>query len=230
MFMYTDLNIIIPCKNEGKNLEFIIPKLLNYTDDITVVDGNSNDGTKEISEKLKVKYVIDNNLGKGDAQRVGAALSKKKYLIFFDADGSHEETDIPKLYDKVKENDIDLVICSRKTGGSYDLISNTSWIGFIRAMGTDFLSILLNKLFNTKISDVLYSLKAIEKEKFEELETKENHFGIELDIILRGIKKKYNIFELPSREKKRVFGESKLNTIVGIYFIYQIIKFKLLSR
>ena len=65
MFMYTDLNIIIPCKNEGKNLEFIIPKLLNYTDDITVVDGNSNDGTKEISEKLKVKYVADNNLGKG---------------------------------------------------------------------------------------------------------------------------------------------------------------------
>ena len=74
-------------------------------------------------------------------------------------------------------------------------------MGFIRALGTDFLSILLNKLFNTKISDVLYSLKAIEK-KFEELETKENHFGIELDIILRSIKKKYNIFELPSREKK----------------------------
>ena len=230
MFMYTDLNIIIPCKNEGKNLEFIIPKLLNYTDDITVVDGNSNDGTKEISEKLKVKYVTDNNLGKGDAQRVGAALSKKKYIIFFDADGSHEETDIPKLYDKVKEDNIDLVICSRKTGGSYDLISNTSWMGFIRALGTDFLSILLNKLFNTKISDVLYSLKAIEKKKFDELETKENHFGIELDIILRGIKKKYNIFELPSREKKRVFGESKLSTIVGIYFIYQIIKFKLFNR
>ena len=82
MFMYTDLNIIIPCKNEGKNLEFIIPKLLNYTSDITVVDGNSNDGTKEISEKFKVKYVTDNNLGKGDAQRVGAALSKKKYIIF----------------------------------------------------------------------------------------------------------------------------------------------------
>ena len=167
MFLYTDLNIIIPCKNEGKNLEFIIPKLLNYTSDITVVDGNSNDGTKEISEKFKVKYVTDNNLGKGDAQRVGAALSKKKYIIFFDADGSHEETDIPKLYEKVKEDNIDLVICSRKTGGSYDLISNTSWMGFIRALGTDFLSILLNKLFNTKISDVLYSLKAIEKKKFE---------------------------------------------------------------
>lgn len=227
--MYTDLNIIIPCKNENKNLEFIIPKLLKYCKDITIVDGSSEDGTKETSEKYNVKYVKDNNLGKGDAQRVGASLSNKKYLIFFDADGSHDEMDVPKLYEKINEDKIDLVICSRKTGGSFDLISNTSWTGFIRAMGTDFLSILLNKLFKTKISDVLYSLKAIEREKFEKLKTLENHFGIELDIILRSIKKKYNIYELPSREKKRVYGESKLNTIVGIYFIYQIIKFRLFS-
>ena len=62
--------------------EFIIPKLLKYCTDITVVDGNSNDNTKNVSEKFKVKYVKDNNLGKGDAQRVGAALSSKKFLIF----------------------------------------------------------------------------------------------------------------------------------------------------
>ncbi len=152
---------------------------------------------------------------------------KKKYLIFFDADGSHEETDIPKLYKKIKEEKNELIICSRKTGGSHDLISNISWSGFIRAVGTDFLSILLNKLFKTQLSDVLYSLKAIERDKFLELKTEENHFGIELDIILRSLKNKYKIIEMPSREKKRVYGDSKLNTITGIYFIYQIIKFKL---
>ena len=154
-------------------------------------------------------------------------ICKKKYIIFFDSDGSHDENDIPKLYEKIIKNDIDLVICSRKTGGSYDLTANVSLMGFIRAMGTDFLSLLLNKIFKTEISDVLYSLKAIEKEKFLELNTKEDHFGIELDIILRSIQKKFNIFELPSREKKRVHGYSKLKTITGIYFIYQIIKFKI---
>ena len=224
--MFSDLNIIIPCKNEKRNLEFILPKLKDYCEDITVVDGNSQDGTKELCEKLNIFYVKDNNLGKGDAQRVGANFSKKKYLIFFDADGSHEETDIPKLYKKIKEEENDLIICSRKTGGSHDLISNISWSGFIRATGTDFLSILLNKLFKTELSDVLYSLKAIERDKFLELKTEENHFGIELDIILRSLKKKYKIFEMPSREKKRVYGDSKLSTITGIYFIYQIIKFK----
>ena len=225
--MYSDLSIIIPSKKECKNLEFIIPKLHEYSSEIIVVDSNTNDGTKELCDKFKVKYIKDNNKGKGDAQRIGAKICENKYIIFFDSDGSHDENDIPKLYEKVIKNDIDLVICSRKTGGSYDLTANISIMGFIRAMGTDFLSLLLNKIFKTEISDVLYSLKAIEKKKFLELNTQEDHFGIELDIILRSIKKKFSIFELPSREKKRVYGNSKLRTITGIYFIYQIIKFKI---
>ena len=225
--MLENLNIIIPSKNEAKNLDFILPKLLKYSEDITVVDGNSNDGTDKICEKYNVKYVKDNNLGKGDAQRIGVNICTKKYIIFFDSDGSHDEEDIPKLYNKIKEDEVDLVICSRKLGGSYDLTANISWGGFIRATGTDFLSILLNKLFKTQISDVLYSLKAIEKDKFIKLKTKENHFGIELDIILRSIKNKFNILEIPIREKKRVYGYSKLKTISGVYFIYQILKFKL---
>lgn len=225
--MYSDLSIIVPSKNEFKNLKFIIPKLNQYSSEIIVVDSYTGDGTEELCKKLGVKYIRDNNKGKGDAQRIGAKDSQKKYLIFFDSDGSHDENDIPKLYESIIRENIDLVICSRKTGGSYDLTANVSFMGFIRATGTDFLSLLLNKLFKTNISDVLYSLKAIEKKKFLELNTKEDHFGIELDIILRSIKKKFSIFELPSREKKRVYGNSKLRTITGIYFIYQIIKFKI---
>jgi glycosyltransferase involved in cell wall biosynthesis len=225
--IYSDLSIIIPCKNESKNLEFIIPKLKEYSNEIIVVDANSNDGTKELCELHKITYLKDNNLGKGDAQRVGANFTSKKYIIFFDADGSHDENDIPAIYNKIKQDNIDLVICSRKTGGSYDLTANVSWSGFVRAAGCDFLSLLLNKIHNTELSDVLYSLKGVRKEKFLNLKTTENHFGIELDIILKSIKKKYQITEVPSREKKRVHGSSKLKTIVGIYFIYQIFRSKI---
>ena len=223
--MHSDLAIVIPSKKECQNLEFIIPNLQKYSSEIIIVDSDTNDGTKELCERLNVKYIKDNNKGKGDAQRIGAKICKKIYY-FFDSDGSHDENDIPKLYEKIIKNDIDLVICSRKTGGSYDLTANVSLMGFIRAMGTDFLSLLLNKIFKTEISDVLYSLKAIEKEKFLELNTKEDHFGIELDIILRSIQK--NLISLNYQvEKKRVHGYSKLKTITGIYFIYQIIKFKI---
>ena len=57
--IYSDLSIIIPCKNESKNLEFIIPKLKEYSNEIIVVDANSNDGTKELCELHKIIYLKD---------------------------------------------------------------------------------------------------------------------------------------------------------------------------
>jgi glycosyltransferase involved in cell wall biosynthesis len=223
---FKDLSIVIPSKNEGKNLEFILPILRKYSDDIWVVDAHSKDGTKSICKKNHINYFLDNKLGKGDAQRVGAKLVKNKIIIFFDSDGSHDYKDINLLYKNIKKNNFDLVVCSRKSGGSLDLTANLSFIGFIRAVGCDFLCLIFNKLFKTSFSDVLYSLKAIKKNKFEELNTNENSFGIEIEILTKATKKNYKVIEIPSRERARVYGESKLNTIVGVYFIYQIFKGK----
>jgi len=219
-----DLSIVVPAKLESKNLEFILPILKKYSDDIIVVDGHSKDDTKLVCERNNVNFVLDNKLGKGDAQRVGANLVKNNLIIFFDSDGSHDHEDIKILYNKIYQDKADLVICSRKQGGSYDLTSNTSFIGFVRSVGCDFLTLIFNKVFKTKFSDILYSLKAIKKDKFFEIGTSENGFGIEIDILIKSIKKNLNIIEIPSREKSRVHGKSKLNTIVGLYFLFQILR------
>ena len=50
------LSIILPVKNEGKNLKKIIPILKKFSNDIIVVDGHSNDSTKKICQLEKVKY------------------------------------------------------------------------------------------------------------------------------------------------------------------------------
>lgn len=221
--MRNKLSIIIPAKNESKNLNLILPILDKYSNDIIVVDGHSNDNTKIICKKNNVQFVLDNNLGKGDAQRIGVDFAQNDIIVFFDADGSHDENDIKILYDKIFEDNKDLVICSRKKGGSYDLSSNISFIGFIRSSGCDFLTLIFNKLFNTRFSDILYSLKAIKKSKFIKLKTSQNSFGIEIEILAKALKKKLNIEEIPSREKSRVYGKSNLNTLVGIYFIFQIL-------
>ena len=104
------------------------------------------------------------------------------------------------------------------------MTANTTFIGFVRSTGCDFLTLIFNKFFKTKFSDILYSYKSIRKDKFIHLNTKENGFGIEIDILTNSVKKKYSIIEIPSRENSRVHGNSKLNTFFGIYFIYQIIR------
>ena len=219
-----NLSIIISSKKECENLKTILPILKESSDDVIVVDGHSKDGTEEVCLLNKVKFVLDNGLGKGDAQRVGALTAKYDYIIFYDADGSHDPKDIEKLYNEITSGKFELIICSRKKGGSLDLSCNKTFTGLIRSTGCDLLTLLFNKAFKTEFSDILYSLKSTSKKNFINLETIENGFGIEIDILAKSIKKKYRIKEIPSRESARVHGESKLSTPFGVYFIYQIFR------
>lgn len=217
------ISIIIPCKNEAKNLTFLLPKLKKVSSDLIVIDANSNDGTKFICKKNKVKYVKDDGKGKGSAQRIAIKFAKFENVVFFDGDGAPDIKDISLLNSKLNDG-YDLVICSRQTGGSYDLDYNAGFKSAIRASGVIFLVILFNKIFNQSFTDVLYSFKAIKKKKFISLQTKENGFAIEIEILVKAIKNKLKIIEIPSRENRRKYGYSKLPTIGGIYFIYFILK------
>ena len=222
--MLKNLSIIVSSKKECENLKTILPILKGKSNDVIVVDGHSKDGTEEVCLDNKVNFVLDNGLGKGDAQRVGALKAKYDYIIFYDADGSHDPNDIENLYNDITSEKFDLIVCSRKKGGSFDLTANVTFMGFIRSTGCDFLTLLFNKFFKTEFSDILYSLKSIRKDKFNSLGTTENGFGIEIDILAKSVKKKYRIKEIPSRENARVHGESKLSTPFGVYFIYQIFR------
>ena len=222
--MLKNLSIIVSSKKECENLKTILPILREKTDDVIVVDGHSKDGTEEVCLVNKTTFVLDNGLGKGDAQRVGALKAKYDYIIFYDADGSHDPKDIDNLYNDITSEKFELIVCSRKKGGSLDLSCNLSFIGLIRSTGCDFLSLIFNKLFKTEFSDILYSLKSISKKNFINLNTTENGFGIEIDILAKSVKNKYRVKEIPSRENARVHGESKLSTLFGVYFIYQIFR------
>ena len=222
--MLNDLSIIIPARNEKENIEVFLPELKKICSDIIVVDGHSNDGTSQLCDEKKVTYLLDNKLGKGDAQRLAANKAKYENIIFFDGDGSHDINDIPKIYNLLIHGN-DSVLTSRITGGSLDVVSNNSLIGFIRFTGSNLITLIFNKLFKSNFTETLYSFRGIKKKVFLDLMTQENGFGIEIEMIYLLIKNKKKIIEIPSRERKRIFGISKLNTFSGVYFIYQCIKY-----
>ena len=221
--MFKNLSIIVLAKNEYETLVEILPEIKKYADDVILVDGHSNDKTKELCDELEINFCLDNKLGKGDAQRVGVSKAKNKFIIFVDGDGAHELGDIKKIYEKLELND-GLVVCSRQTGGSYDLNLNSKFSSVVRVAGVVFLVVLFNKLFKTNLTDVLYSYKGISKSNFEKIKTSQNGFTIEIDILIQSIKKGLIITEIPSRENARKYGISKLPTIEGLYFIYFILK------
>ena len=221
-YIKSKVSIVIACKNEGEGILKILGSVEKYSDDIIVVDGHSNDGTEEVVKKLGARFFLDNGKGRGDALKIGIKKAKNDVIVFFDADGSHEASDIPNLIKPILDGKADLVIGSRRTGGSFDV--NVDWTGIVRSAGSDFLVAMVNHKFKTNLTDILYSFRAVKNSTAKKLKFKSDDFGLEQEMVVLCLKKRYKVLEIPSREKARAWGKSKLKTITGVKFIFSLLK------
>src|SRR4051794_3159853 len=80
---------VIPTLNEADNLRWLLPRL-TAVDEVVIVDGESTDGTVEITRLLRPDAVIivEPPTGKGTAMRTGMAAATSEVIIMLDADGS----------------------------------------------------------------------------------------------------------------------------------------------
>ena len=216
------ISIVIPTKNEGAGLKKIITSVKPYAGEVIVVDGHSRDLTQEIAHHEHVRYLLDNKKGRGDAVRLGIASARNEVVVLFDADGSHEALDIPRFVKPLLTHQADLVIGSRRTGGSFDL--NMDFSGILRSGGSDFLTYLVNRRFKTHLSDILYSFRAVRKSSAVRMGLTANDFSIEQEMVVKCLKAGLKLVEIPSREKARGWGVSKLKTLAGIKFIFDLLK------
>ena len=113
------LSIVLPVFNVEKYLERCIKSILEgtYKDlELVIV----NDGTKDDSEKIIIRYlekynnityIVKENGGLSHARNVGYTYAKGEYIAFFDSDDYIEKDMYEKLMAKVKDYNYDIVVC-----------------------------------------------------------------------------------------------------------------------
>src|SRR3989338_9124655 len=132
--MKDKVTVIIPTYNEERNIREVIKGVKPYADEILIVDAKkSRDRTAEIAKSLGARVIKDNGKGVGAAKRIGIKSAKNEIIVLFDADGSHDPKDIPKMVDYLISNGHDFVVGSRMTGGSDELHGTFS--NFARNVG-----------------------------------------------------------------------------------------------
>lgn len=110
--------VLIPTYNNAGTLADVLTKVLEYTDDLIVVNDGCTDNTAEILKQFPQVYAVNYspNQGKGVALRTGIKEAAKlgyEYAITMDSDGQHYASDLSLFLDKIEETPGALIIGAR---------------------------------------------------------------------------------------------------------------------
>jgi glycosyltransferase involved in cell wall biosynthesis len=202
------VSVVIPTKNEARNIPHVLAAMpAGY--EVVVVDANSSDGTTDLVRELRPEARIIHQVGrgKGDALRLGFAVSTGDIIVTIDADGSADPAEIP-LFVAALDEKVDFAKGSRflEGGGSDD-------ITLIRRLGNKVLAGVVNVLFGTDYTDLCYGYNAFWRWCLPALLPDCNGFEVETLMNVRAARAGLRIREVPSFEHPRLHGVSNLNAV-----------------
>lgn len=204
------VTVVIPAKNESGGIADVVRSALAVSAEVIVVDGHSSDRTADLAREAGARVVVEAKRGKGAAYVTGIREATGDVIVFMDADGSHEAADIPKVVAPIAEGRVEFVIASRHRGGSDE------WAGdldtWLRAMGSGFLSVVMNRRWGTNLTDVLNGFRAVRSDVARQVPLHATDFDVEQHMIAQYLRAGYRVTEVASHEYCRKWGASKLPT------------------
>ena len=216
------ISVVVPIYNEEDNIEKTVLSLdkllkndcLDY--EIIIVDSNSTDRSKEISEKLvknnkKIKYIYQpKRLGFGNGLREGYENCKLDYVWYMDADFPYPIEELRKSYPFLDQND---AVIGFKTG------KRENW-------KRKLMSIVYNRLmkfvFNLKFKDINYSYKIIRNDVLKKMNLISDGWFIDAELLIELKNGRCKVKEIPIPYTIRKEGNSKINNYSKV--VYGILK------
>src|SRR5580765_8287702 len=107
LFKKNKVGVLIPTYNNAQTLAKVLNKVLEYTDQVIVVNDGSTDATSELLNNFPQIDLVSfpNNQGKGYALRKGFQRAVEEgydYVISIDSDGQHYPEDLPVFLKKLE--------------------------------------------------------------------------------------------------------------------------------
>ena len=203
------VSLVIPVRNEARNVGWVLEQIANDVDEIILVDGNSTDVTLITARRHRpdVRVVPQQGAGKGSALRTGFLAATGDIIVMMDADGSMLPQEI-RHYLHFLANGYDFVKGSRFISGGSSLD-----ITRIRGLGNWFLLTVFNTAYGAHLTDLCYGFCAFHRRYLEHLHLSATGFEIEAEMTVRAMQAGLRIAEVPSIELPRRSGASNLHAI-----------------
>ncbi|NOX76406.1 MAG: glycosyltransferase family 2 protein [Gammaproteobacteria bacterium] len=216
--MESKISIVLPAKNEGQNLQRLLPTLCKQFEhcEIVVVNDGSTDDTVEVCSRHSVTLISHPySMGNGAAIKSGARMATGDLLIFMDADGQHRVEDIPRLLEKFDEG-YDMVVGARQSDTHASLA---------RRVANTFYNWLASVMTGYKVEDLTSGFRAVRARHFRKfLYLLPNGFSYPTTSTMAFFRSGLPVAYVPIRAEKRE-GKSKIRLFRdGLRFFLIIIK------
>lgn len=205
-----NLSVIIPVYNEVKNINEIVKRVLatKLAKEIVIVDDGSQDGTRDLLQKLdgrkKVRVILhEKNQGKGAAVVTGLKAATGDVLLIQDADLEYDPRDYPALLKPIQEGLADVVYGSRFLGAARRVTM------FWHQLANQLLTLMTNILYDSILTDMETGYKVFRREVVQDIHIRAKRFNFEPEFTAKILKRKYRIFEVPITFNPRDYSEGK---------------------
>ena len=202
--------VLIPCYNESKTIEKVVKdyKKALPEADIYVYDNNSKDHTDEIAKKAGAIVKYEYRQGKGNVIRSMFRDIDDDCYLMIDGDDTYPAENAREMCDLVLNGRADMVIGDRLSS-TYFTENKRPFHNF----GNRIVRLLINKLFNNHIKDIMTGYRAFSYDFVKGFPVLSKGFEIETEMTIHAVDKNYKLVEMPVTYRDRPEGSvSKLNT------------------
>lgn len=224
-----ELAVVVPTFKERESVPVLLEKLCAVLDGVEweaiFVDDHSPDGTADYLRSVASTnpriHVIERigRRGLSSACIEGMMATSAPYVAVMDADLQHDESVLPAMLEKIKSNNLDVVVASRKVdGGSMGEFARN------RVRLSNVGSQVSKLICHCEVSDPMSGFFVVNSAFFRNTAGRLTGTGFKILLdILASSKTAPRVGEVPYTFRTRQHGESKLDINVQLEYLYLII-------
>jgi dolichol-phosphate mannosyltransferase len=220
------LTVVVPTYNERRNVTPLLRKLklalagLSWR--VIFVDDNSKDGTARLVRKHSARNPAVQCLhrigrrGLSGAVIEGIMASPTDYVAVIDGDLQHDEKLLPRMLERIRAENADLVIASR----FLDAKAEVGGLGPVRLFGSKVANGVARRVLRAEVNDPMSGYFLIRRDLFQEIAPKLSNEGFKvLFDIISSSPRRLRIIEMGYEFGDRGGGESKMDRRVVIDYL-----------
>ena len=179
------ISIIIPALNEEEAIEDVIRAIpknelekMGFDVQILVVDGDSQDRTRELASKAGAEVIIEPRRGYGRAYKTGFAHATSEIIATADADLTYPVEDIPEFVRMLQDENLDFITTNRFAFMERDAMSLRNRIG------NSILNLATRLLFRVNLKDSQSGMWVFRKDILDSLVLKSDKMSFSEELKL----------------------------------------------